>query len=448
MNEGPTAQERAMKVRQVLLRAMSGELSWIQASEILGLTPRTVRRWRERLERQGLDGLVDRRRGPSPHKAPMKLLEQVLRLYRTRYRGFNVRHFHAVLRREHAFTYGYTFVRVALQEAGLVRKHRPRGRHRLRREPRACFGELLHLDGRPHEWLARCPGERFDLIAVVDDATKRLLYAQLAEAGPDGAACVIVTHGVPMALYTDRAGWAAVTRRHNEPVDKNSLTQVGRALRRLGIEHILAYSPQARGRSERVNRTLQDRLVNELRVAGIDTLEAANRYLNDRFLPTYNEEFARRPADPARAFVTAGGADLDQILCFEHERTVAKDNTVNWEGLCLQIGKQPGRATGLTVTVRHHLDRSFSVWRGTQCWARLESKGRLQHKLSPTSRHLPASGSGLNPSGQSRVKRGHFHVATTEESLSVMFTRLTTKLPEATTLPSWVSRWIPPISHI
>ncbi len=216
-------------------------------------------------------------------------------------------------------TLSYSFVKLALQEAGLVAKRRARGRHRRRREPRPCFGELLHLDGSPHAWLALCSDQRQTLIAVIDDATKRLLYAQLwpvemLQAVMSALAHVLRTYGLPLALYTDRAGWAFHTPKAGGPVDRDHLTHVGRALRALGIEHIGAYSPQARGRGERVNRTLQDRLVNELRLAGITSLEAANAYLRERFIPDYNATFTRPPADPTSAFVPLGAVDLDQLL--------------------------------------------------------------------------------------------------------------------------------------
>ena len=298
----PAAVERAMTIREVVLRAMSGAITWIQAAEIIGCTPRTLRRWR----------------------------------------------------------------------------------HRRRREPRPCFGELLHLDGSRHHWLALVPDQWFTLIAIVDDATKRLLYAQLVDGGESVGAImtalrtVFETSGLPMALYTDRAHWAAHTPRAGARPDPTNPTQVGRALHQLGIEHILSYSPQARGRSERVNRTLQDRLVNELRVGGIATLPAANRYLRDRFVPTYNTTFTRPPADPASAFVALGRTDLDQILCHEQERVVARDNTVVLERRVLAIAKQPGRRScaGLRVLVRHHLDGRYSVWCGRRCFGRYDPRGR------------------------------------------------------------------------
>jgi len=379
------AVERAMKVQEVILRAIDGKLTWVQAADILGYSPRTIRRIRWRLQHYGYDGLLDRRRQtPSPKRAPVAEVQRLLALYRERYLGFNVRHFHQFARRQHGVRFCYAFVKKALQTAGLVAKHQPRGRHRRRREPRACFGELLHLDGSRHRWLALLPEQWFTLIAVVDDATKRLLYAQLREGGESVAAiltalrAVLEHDGVPMALYTDRAHWAVHTPTSGSAPDRQHPTQVGRALARLGIEHILGYSPQARGRSERANRTLQDRLVNELRAAGITTVAAANRYVRDRFLPAFNAEFGRPPADPASAFVPLGRVDLDQILCVEDERTVGRDNVVTADRVPLQLAKQPGRRTcaGLRVLVRRHLSGQHSVWYGARCLGRYDPTGQ------------------------------------------------------------------------
>ncbi len=152
--------ERTMKRQEVICRALAGTLTWLQAADILGIDPRSLRRWRARYQADGVLGLYDRRQLPSPRKAPIAEVQHALRLYRERYRGWNVRHFSRFARRAHAVRLSYSFVKLALQEAGLVRKGRARGRHRRRREPRACFGELLHLDGSPHAWLARCPTER------------------------------------------------------------------------------------------------------------------------------------------------------------------------------------------------------------------------------------------------------------------------------------------------
>lgn len=367
------AWERAMTVQEVMLKALSGELHWFRAAEILGWSPRTLRRWRERYETHGYVGLVDKRlHRPSIRRVASPEVERLLRLYRERYTGFNVRHFHEIVRREHGVTVSYSFLKQTLQAAGFVKKLRARGRHRRRREPRACFGELVHLDGSTHPWLSLVPDDRSTLIATPDDATNQVLHAALypsesTHAVMTALAAVFRTHGLPIALYTDRAKWAFYTPHAKGPVDKTQLTQVGRALARLGIEHIPAYSPQARGRSERLNRTFQDRLVNELRVAGITTLEAANLYLRDTFVPHHNATFGRPARDTASAFVPLGDVDLDAILCHEEERTVARDNTVTVQHQVLQIAAQPGRRScaGLSVTVRRHLDGCYTITRGT-----------------------------------------------------------------------------------
>ncbi len=375
---------RAMKVQEVLMKAISGEWPWWRAAEVIGWSPRTLRRWRRRYETFGYAGLLDKRLfRPSGHAIPPGEVQRVLRLYRDRYTGFNVRHFYEIVRREYHVTQSYSWVKQALQAAGLVKKHRPRGRHRRRREPRACFGELLHIDGSAHAWFALAPERRPTLVAVPDDATNRVLYAQFSDTESTAAIMtalweVFTTYGLPMALYSDRASWAFHTPRAKGPVDKKRLTQVGRALAQLGVEHIPSYSPQARGRSERLNRTFQDRLVNELRLAGISTLPAANAYLRDIFLPRHNETFSHPPRDPASAWVGLGDVDLDQILCHQETRTVAQDNTVTIDRLALQVSKQAGRRTcaGLEVIVRRHLSGQYSIWRGPQRLGLFDRRGR------------------------------------------------------------------------
>jgi hypothetical protein len=410
------AVERAMTYQQVILRALAGTWTWLKAADVLGLHPRSLRRWRARYEQDPVLGLLDhRRRRPSHRTAPRAEVQRVLHLYRDRYRGFNVRHFYHVARRDHTVTLSYTFVKLALQEAGLVPKGRARGRHRRRREPRPCFGELLHLDGSDHEWLALCPGQRQTLIAVIDDATKRLCYAQLWPEETTHAVlmalhAVLAGFGLPMALYTDRAGWAFHTPQAGGRVDRTHLTVVGRILARLGIEHIPSYSPQARGRVERLNRTLQGRLVNELRVAGITTLEAANAYLQEQFLPDYQTQFTRPPADPANAFVPLGAAvDLDALLADEAERVVGRDNVVSVEGLALQLAKQPGRRScaGLHVLVRRHLTGEHTVWRGPQCLGRYDATGRPLDGPRPRPSRLPRSSQGGRPASRPQHARTH-----------------------------------------
>jgi transposase len=378
------AMERAMRFREVVLQAVAGKMTWIQAADVIGVSARTMRRYRRQMELHGVEGLRDGRRlDRARNGVPLDELKRWTSLYAKRYRGYNVRHFTAILRRESGCPWSYTVVRRALQAAGLVKKKRPRGRHFVRREPRACFGEMLHIDGSRHRWLTLCPDQWLSLIVVVDDATKRVLYAQLSEhettyAILSALAAVVRQHGIPQVLYSDRAGWATFTAKAGEPVDHTRRTQVGRALEALGVEHILAYSPQARGRSERVNRTLQDRLVKELQTAQIRSIERANRYLDQCFLPAFNDEFARPPAQPEPGFAPYGNADLAAIFCHEEKRTVQRDNTVTLDGVRLQISRQPGRSTcaGLSVLVRRHLDGTHTIQWGPKLLGRYSAQGR------------------------------------------------------------------------
>jgi helix-turn-helix protein len=390
------AVERAMKVQEVILKAMAGKMRWLEAAEVLGIRPRTLRRWKWRMEHQGMNALLDRRCGvPSPRRVPGTEVEGILALYRERYTGLTVRHFHDLAVRDHGLRRSYTFVKHLLQTARLVRKQRARGKHRRRRERRACFGEMLHLDGSRHVWLALVPGQYQSLITVPDDATSRLLYAQLwpsegTRAVMTALRTVCLAHGLPQQLYTDRASWAARTPKAGGPPDPRP-TQLGRALEELGIEHLRAYSPQARGRSERLNRTLQGRLVPELRLLGIRTLEAANRYLDQRFLSDFNQRFARAPADPASGFVPLAAVDLDQYLCLRCERRVGRDNTVVLGKTVLQIAQQPERRScqGLRVSVRQHLDGSFTVSTGPRTLARYDPHGHPRPLELPRDRQPP-----------------------------------------------------------
>ncbi len=380
---GP-AMERAMKKQEVILRAMSGEITWMQAAYVLRMTPRNIRRLRAAYEDHGYDGLIDRRcRRPSEKKADGKEVTRILRLYRERYMGFNALHFHEIAQRKHGVTYGYTFVKKALQEAGLVPKRKKRGPHRRRRPRKESFGEMLHIDGSKHAWLALKPEHKQMLIVVQDDGTSQILYAQLwpeetTEAIMTALKATVAAHGIPMSLYSDRAGWAFHVPKAGGKVDKEHLTQVGRALDRLGVEHIPAYSPQARGRSERTNRTLQDRLVNELRAKRVRTERTANRYIANTFIPSYNERFSVAPKSSHSVFVSSGLVDLDQVFCIEAERTVAKDNTVVMERVVMQLDKLPGRGTcaGMKVTVRRHLNAAYSVWKGQRLLGTYDQHGQ------------------------------------------------------------------------
>ena len=253
--------ERMMKLQEVLLKAMAKKITWWSAAEIIGVSDRTMRRWRERLEEGGYSGLADRRKGkPSDRRVPLAIAEEVLRLYQETYYDLNIRHFHEKLRELHGITLSYTWVQKAVQGAGLVAKRGKRAKHRRRREPRPMTGMLLHIDGSKHQWFS---DERwYDLIVILDDATKEIYYAQMVEEESTrtvmaGLRNVIESKGLFCALYSDRGSHFFVTPKAGGKVDKSRLTQVGRAMKELGVHMIAAYSPQARGRSERSFGTWQ-----------------------------------------------------------------------------------------------------------------------------------------------------------------------------------------------
>src|SRR5437899_6533732 len=312
------AWERAMKIQEVILRAVAKKITWWQAAEIIGISDRSLRRWRWRYEQYGYDGLFDRRRGqPSPQRVPLKTVEEVLRLYQEQYPDFNVRHFHEKLREEHGIGLSYTWVKLALQGAGLVKKARRRGVHRKRRPRRPLPGMLLHLDGSSHAWLG--DGRRYDLLVVLDDATSEIYYAQLVEQESTRTVlaalrAVVEKKGLFCALYSDRASHFFETPKAGAKIDPQRLTQVGRALQQLGMRMIPAYSPQARGRSERNFGTWQGRLPQELRLRGITTVEAANLFLREHYVAEFNRRFQVQAAERVSAFVTRRVRDLDLFV--------------------------------------------------------------------------------------------------------------------------------------
>jgi len=359
------AWERAMKVQEVILRAMAKKITWWQAGEIIGIWDRSMRRWR--YEQYGYDGLFDRRRDrPSPRRVPLATVEEVLRLYQERYPDFNVRHFHEKLVEEHGLERSYTWVKRALQGAGLVKKARKHGVHRKRRERRPLPGMLLHLDGSHHQWFQ--DDRWYDLLEVLDDATNETYYAQLVEEESTRTVmaamkAVIEQKGRFCALYSDRASHFFETPKAGGPVDRRRLTQVGRALRELGIEMIPAYSPPARGRSERRLGTWQGRRPQELRLAGIRTVEAANQFLRERYIPEINRKFSKPAAEHGHAFVPVRGQDLDRIFSVQQERVVAKDNTTRWGDRVWQLERTRWRGTlaGCRVTICEHLDGRVTI---------------------------------------------------------------------------------------
>jgi len=401
MNRTTWLQDRRMqKFRDVLSRWDRGELSMLEAGELIGVSERQFRRYRDRYEEAGDAGLLDRRLGrASDRRVPADAVEDMLELYRTRYRGWNVKHFHEHLVRDHNFAWGYTFTKTQLHAVGLVERARRRGAHRRKRPRKPCEGMMLHQDGSRFGWLAGEP--QLDLIVTMDDATSTIYSAFLVEeectaSSFQGLLETFVARGLPSSLYSDRGSHYFVTLKAGEAVDKTRLTQVGRALARLGIEHIPAYSPEARGRSERMFGTLQERLPKELKLAGIADIEAANRFIAAVYLPAHNARFARPPEIADSAFVAADAALLVEILCVEQERVVGRDNTVIWGGLRLQLPESRLRHhyVKATVKVRHYPNGALAIFHGPRCIGRYDATGHeigepistMLHPCSPPSR--------------------------------------------------------------
>jgi transposase len=384
MNRTAWLQDRRMqKFRDVLSRWESKRLSMLEAAEILGMSERQFRRYRDRYEEDGLDGLIDRRLGKaSAKRVPGAVIGWMLEEYRSHYRGWNVKHFHEHLVRDHKFSWGYTWVKAQLHAAGLVERAKRRGTHRRKRPRKPCVGMMLHQDGSRFAWLAGPP--ELDLIVTMDDATSMIYSAFLvAEEGTASTLAALVevfsAYGLPSSLYTDRGSHYFFTPKAGEAVDKDRLTQVGRALKQLGIEHIPAYSPEARGRSERMFATLQDRLPKELQLAGLTTIEAANRFIREVYLPAHNARFARPPALSDSAFVPADPAQLGNILCVQEERIVGRDNTIAHAGRRLQLPESPLRPhyVKARVVLRQYPDGTLAVFHGPRAIARYTSQGDL-----------------------------------------------------------------------
>jgi transposase len=359
--------ERMMKLQDVILKAMAKKLTWIEAAEIAGMSVRSMQRKRQAYVDHGYNGLFDKRRGKiSYHRVPMATAERVLALYRDKYPDFNVRHFHEKLKESEDISLSYSWVKQALQGAGLVARKKKRGPHRRRRPRRPLPGMLLHIDGSKHRWFQ--DDRYYDLLVILDDATSRIYYAQLvAEESTRTVMAalreVIEREGLFCALYSDRASHFFVTPKAGEPVDKSRLTQVGRALKELGVQMIPAYSPQARGRSERSFGTWQSRLPQELRLAGIATVEQANRFLRERYIAEFNHKFTVKAAERGTAFRRCGRSDLGWIFSIQTERVVAKDNTVAIRDQWWQLDKTRWRHTlaGQAVTIHQHLDDTVSI---------------------------------------------------------------------------------------
>jgi hypothetical protein len=373
---------------------------------------------RQRYQEDGYNGLFDQRRGKrSIHRIPMETAERVLALYRDQYFDLNVRHFHEKLKEVEGIRLSYSWVKQALQGAGLVARKKKRGPHRRRRPRRPLPGMLLHIDGSKHRWFQ--DDRYYDLLVILDDATSKIYYAQLVEEESTRTVMtalreVIEREGLFCALYSDRASHFFVTPKTGEPVDKSRLTQVGRALKELGVQMIPAYSPQARGRSERSFGTWQSRLPQELRLAAIPTVQAANRFLRERYVDEFNARFTVKAAERGTAFRRCGRSDLDWIFAIQTDRVVSKDNTVAIRDQWWQLDKTRWRHSlaGQTVTIHQHLDGTVSIRYGPHVVGRgkdgaVENQPQVSPRsLDPKRTHFPTASTTINPlSPKSKAKR-------------------------------------------
>jgi hypothetical protein len=368
-----------MRFEEAYTGWQAGRLTQEEAARILGVCERSFRRYAQRYESGGLEALVDKRLSQvSQRRAPVDEVMRVVDLYRSRYAGWNVQHFHSWYAREHAGTRSYSWVKNTLQAAAAVKRAKGRGK---RRERAALPGMMVHQDGSTHQWV---PGVYWDLIVTMDDATgEHLSMFFVTEEGSasslHGLGQTIASKGLFATLYTDRGSHYFLTPEAGGKVDKVQLTQVGRALARLGIHHQGAYSPEARGRSERAFGTHQARLPRELALAGISDMAQANRYLEQVYRPAYNAQFAVPAAEPGSAFVPYIGPNLADILCEQFERTVSKDNCVSFEALTLQIPADPHRQHYVKAKVRVHryVDGTLAIFHGPRKLADYDAAGGL-----------------------------------------------------------------------
>jgi hypothetical protein len=362
-----------MKVSDVIQKALCREISWLAAADILGITPRQVLRLRRRYEANDVDGLRDRRIGKPPvNRVPPATAARVLELYRGEYRGFNVKHFHEHLG-EKGIDVSYSWTKTVLQDSGLVKRKGMKKRYRRRREREPMRGMLVHLDGSTHRWFESADGGMQDLLAFVDDASGEILGAQFVPQEGTRTVLALLREVVEKCgtfgrLYTDRASHFVWTPKSGQEPDRSKKTQVERVLDDLGIELVCAFSPQARGRSERIWGTLQGRLPLELARAEARTYEAANHYLRGRFTPQFNARFAVKPALDELGFVPIAHADLDRIFTLRFERVVAGDHTLRFFNRLLQLDKPLGVHTlaKRVVQLRVSLDGRIHVYLGSR----------------------------------------------------------------------------------
>ena len=372
-----------MTKQEVMIKAYEGRINWLQAADILGYTPRHMRRIRQRYEEYEMDGLRDGRAGGHRRKrTPLETIERLCKLRRERYADFSVKHFHEQITEKHGLRISYTWTKQVLFAHKLAERSSGRGKYRRKRERRPMVGMLVHQDASTHEWLEGLPKQ--DLVVTLDDADGRILHARFVpQEGTlptlEALHQVLVRYGRFCELYTDRGSHFCTTSQAGAAPDAEQHGQVARALKMLGIRQILARSPEARGRSERAFGTIQGRLPQELRVAGIRSYEAANRYLGEVFVPDFNRRFTVRPTQRESAFTKVVGVDLAMLLSVQHERVVRKDNTVQFEGRVLQLESTQHRAhfVRCPVLVHEFTDGALGISYQGRLLGRYTRDGRL-----------------------------------------------------------------------
>jgi transposase len=333
---------------EVIQRVFRGELTVVEAALVLGVSERQCYRVKARVTKGGAKGVVHGNRGrPCKGKIKEKTVKRIVELARGKYKDFNDHHLSEKLGSEEKIKLSREKLRQLLRAYGIASPRKRRGiKHRSRRERRAAEGMMLQVDGSPHDWLEG-RGPRFCLIGAIDDATGKVVGAFFEEAESSWSyfklfAQIFKQHGLPQSVYSDRHSVFWTDREptvEEQLIDKQPTTEVGRGLEELGVTLILAGSPQAKGRIERLWGTFQDRLVSELRLARAKTKPQAQKVL-ERYLPVHNRRFCKPAANALPAWRKVSSLQIEQALCFKDRRTVAKDNTITFDGTVFQIPKK------------------------------------------------------------------------------------------------------------
>lgn len=379
-----------MKFEDIYKWRTEGRISVEEAASMLGMSSRHLRRYIVRYKEEGLDGLTSKRLGKAAHNtAPVDEVLAMVELYQRRYEGYSAAHFYDKYRSRHKGQRSYNWVRIGLQKQGVITGRKKQGCHRLKRPRCPMEGMRIHQDGSTHEWVV---GQQWDLIVTMDDATNEIYSAFFVEeegtlSSFRGIKEVIENNGLPCTFYSDRGSHYWHTPDAGGKVDKSNPTQFGRAMQQLGIDMIAAYSPQARGRSERMFGTLQQRLPKELTSAGITAMAEANRFLKETFLPEFNNRFKVKAQEEGSAFVPwrSEMIKLDDILCLQQERIANKDNTIAYRGKCLQIPEGESRYSYAKTKIKvcEHSDGTIALFHGPRCLVRFGSDQPVPNTTQP-----------------------------------------------------------------